>query len=122
MRRLWWATLLIVVIVLLCTFHINNLNQVYTETQQYLNKMEKQFNNKQYSEAQFTANEFENNWENNEVLLDYFIPQEQLEEVRITISEMPHLAKHKSKEFLSHIEMLESMFEHMKNKESPRLY
>lgn len=107
---------------LLCIFHTSNIERVCAETQQYLNKMEKQFNNKKYAEAQFTANEFKNNWKNNEHILDYFVSQDQLEDVRITISEMPHLAKHKSKEFLSHIEMLESMFRHIKEKESPRLY
>ena len=114
--------MLIAVVSSLCLFHIYNMQKVYDQSQQYLNKMKNQFNSKQYDSAEFTANEFENYWNNCEHILDYFVTQDHLEDIRITITEMPRLAKHKSKEFLSHIEILDSMLRHVKNKENTRLY
>ncbi len=122
MRRLWAAIVLIALTVGICTFHHYNLKRVYKETDRYLKKVASQYKKGNYTDASFTANELENSWESNEKSLDRFVSENKLENVRVTIAELPFLAEYDNHEFSIHIKRLYAALEHIIDKEKPRLY
>ncbi len=122
MRRLWAAVVLIVITVGICVFHHYNLNKVYKETARYLKRMTSQYEKEKYTEASFTANELENNWEDNEKSLGRFMSEDKLEDVRVIVAELPQLAEKEGHEFVLHVKRLNSTLQHIVEKEKPRLY
>lgn len=122
MRRLWAAVVLVVITVGICVYDHYKLNSVYKETGKYLKRMETQYEKKEYSDAAFTANELENNWAKNERALEKFISEKKLENVRVIVSELPHLSEKEGHEFEIHVKKLNRALEHIIDKEKPRVY
>lgn len=122
MRRLCAAVVLIIVTLGICVFNHYKLNSVYEETGKYLKRMESQYEKEKYLDAAFTANELENNWKKNEKALERFISEDKLEDVRVIVAELPHIAEKEGHEFQIHVKKLNRALEHIIEKEKPRVY
>ena len=122
MRRLWAAVVLIAITLGICFFNQYYLENVYKETDRYVKKISSLYKKEKYTEAEFTANELENNWKKNEKVLEKLISEDKLESVRVVISELPHLAKDESHEFSIHLKKLKETLKHILEKEQPRIY
>ena len=122
MKRLWAAFILIAITLGICFFNRYNLAKVYNETDRYAKKINSLYKKEKYSDAAFTANELENSWKKSEKVLEKFISEDKLEDVRVIISELPNLAKNESHEFSIHLKKLTETLKHILEKEEPRLY
>ena len=122
MKRIWASVVLIAIVIALCVTENIYIKKTCDKSLGYLEKMETQYNLKDYNGTALTAKELENHWVAAEKFLSRFVSSETLNDIGSSIAELTELAKQENDEFLPHIRDSQVMIYHFLKSERYTVY
>ena len=122
MKRFAAAIMLLIFVFGVCIYENIIIDNCYKTANKYFDKMEEEFENKDYDAAAKTAEDFQKIWSETEDKLCHFAGSNMLWEIGTNISKLSVLAKEENDEFLSEQSETNMMIKYLVKSEKYYIY
>ncbi len=113
MKRLISAVILLAVITALCVINAVTVKSAHTKLSEKLEICIEAYNKDDTEKAFNTATQLENDWEKREEILSIFVDHDIIDDLGVSISRLPALAKEDSDTFLAECNAVKITLTHM---------